>query len=195
MPALEAELKEKEDAIRAKDAEIAKLKEQIDLKPTPHHIPQQSSRVSSIREPRQPTWDRRDFDRIRAISDLNLRRLLLAYVSPGASIDQVRVVSRTEGSYHHVVFMELECGDHVAGYVVRIPAHGTKAQWQKEDAYLLDHEVRLMRYIKYNTDIPIPEVLMWDETRWNPIGAPYILMQTLPGKPAYQLWYEDSNGP
>jgi hypothetical protein len=54
------------------------------------------------------------------------------------------------------------------------------------------NEMDLVDHLLYNTKIPVPEVLTFDATLDNYIGAPYCLMERLPGKPAQQLWYEDT---
>jgi hypothetical protein len=40
-----------------------------------------------------------------------------------------------------------------------------------------------MRYLKVHSEIPVPSVYMHDSTTRNPFGAPYIVMDFLPGSP------------
>jgi aminoglycoside phosphotransferase (APT) family kinase protein len=140
--------------------------------------------------------DRQDWPKIRAISDETLCRTVAADIRRNGKrvpIAQVRVLSRTQGTYHHVVFMGVHNKDSIDEYVIRIPAHGTEDEWVEEDMIMLENEARLMRYIKLNTDIPIPEVIQWCSMVWNPLGAPYILMKKLEGKSAFSLWFTDEN--
>ena len=43
-------------------------------------------------------------------------------------------------------------------------------------------EIATMKYVKERTKIPIPEVYAYDLSSNNPIGAPYMLMNKLPGE-------------
>lgn len=142
--------------------------------------------------------DRRDWAKIRAISDLDLRRAARVFVKTPSgqrpTPDQLRVTGRTEGSYHQVIFMEIEAESQVQEFVIRIPAHGTEERWQRPDEDMLNDEAVLMKYIRHNTKVPVPKVLGRAFTVWNEIGAPFIIMEKLPGKQAYDLWYENSDG-
>jgi hypothetical protein len=139
--------------------------------------------------------DRQNWDQIRAICDLSLRKLVASHfrAPDGKPMDlgRIYVLCRTEGSYHHVVFMGLRTPEGLDEYVIRIPAHGTEEEWKDEDRIMLDNEARLMRYIKEHTDVPVPEIIDWEDTVWNTIGAPYIMMKKIPGRSAFSFWYMD----
>lgn len=49
-------------------------------------------------------------------------------------------------------------------------------------------EVTTLRFLHHTTDIPVPEVIAYDDTGKNEIGFEYILMERLPGVSAYKKW-------
>jgi hypothetical protein len=51
-------------------------------------------------------------------------------------------------------------------------------------------EVALMQFLFKKTKVPVPEIISFEAKLDSRIGAPYILMKRLPGKPAYVSWFE-----
>lgn len=49
-------------------------------------------------------------------------------------------------------------------------------------------EVATLRWIRRNTDVPVPEVVAFDDLSDNEIGFEWILMQLMPGTSAYYQW-------
>ncbi|KAK3358525.1 phosphotransferase enzyme family-domain-containing protein [Lasiosphaeria ovina] len=49
-------------------------------------------------------------------------------------------------------------------------------------------EVATLALVRRNTDIPVPLVVAFDDTSTNEIGFEWILMDIVPGKPAYYRW-------
>lgn len=49
-------------------------------------------------------------------------------------------------------------------------------------------EVTTLRFLRRMTNIPVPEVISFDDTSKNDIGFEYILMELLPGVSAYKKW-------
>lgn len=49
-------------------------------------------------------------------------------------------------------------------------------------------EVMTLQLVRQKTDIPVPEVIAFDDTADNEIGFEWILMEFLPGRPAYYRW-------
>jgi aminoglycoside phosphotransferase (APT) family kinase protein len=49
-------------------------------------------------------------------------------------------------------------------------------------------EVTTLCFLRRTTDIPVPEVIAFDDTGKNDIGFEYILMERLPGVSAYKKW-------
>ena len=45
-----------------------------------------------------------------------------------------------------------------------------------------------MRYVKEHSDIPVPGIFYSDLDPSNAVGAPYVLMETLHGKPLIEIW-------
>lgn len=61
-------------------------------------------------------------------------------------------------------------------------------------SWLLRPEVMTMQFIQKLTSIPIPEVYDYDETIFNEIGTPYIIMEFIEGYPVCEMWF-DLTGP
>lgn len=76
--------------------------------------------------------------------------------------------------------------------LIRLLQFSDQTQWiarinlrrSTNDLAKLRSEVDTMRLIKDRTDIPIPRVFAYEVNKENPIGAPYILMEFLPGNTA-----------
>lgn len=49
-------------------------------------------------------------------------------------------------------------------------------------------EVATLRWIRQNTNLPVPKVICYDDSDVNDIGFEWILKELMPGKPAYNLW-------
>lgn len=49
-------------------------------------------------------------------------------------------------------------------------------------------EVATLRWVREHTNIPVPKVIAFDDSRDNSIGFEWILMEFLPGVPAYRRW-------
>ncbi len=72
-----------------------------------------------------------------------------------------------------------------------MPAVGTQARWRLGDAHNMAAEAALMRYLFEHTNVPVPEVIASGEDLATTLGAPYILMKHVFGRPAYDIWYDD----
>ena len=79
-------------------------------------------------------------------------------------------------------------------WAARIPKHGTVAKFGAAQATSMRYELELLRLIREQTQIPVPEVYHYDLTSNNPLGAPFSLCTWLDGVPASNLWHDD-NGP
>lgn len=134
--------------------------------------------------------DRRDFEKIRSIPLEALQRLVLLHLPVDSNQARAcRITHRKEGSFHHCIFLAVTVnGTLYDKYVLRIPAHGTALKWEEADAYMLRQEALLMQHIRHHTECPIPEVVAFDETLGNAIGAPFILMKKIPGMSAEEMW-------
>lgn len=118
------------------------------------------------------------------------RHHFLVLVSNSPTPGRVFIRDRCEGGFHHVVTIDVGVGDPDM-YVVKVPAHGTPTRWQVGDAYNLRSEAETMMHVQHCTQVPIPKVINYDDTLDNEIRAPYILMEFVQGKPAYDVWYQD----
>ncbi|KXJ93453.1 phosphotransferase enzyme family-domain-containing protein [Microdochium bolleyi] len=49
-------------------------------------------------------------------------------------------------------------------------------------------EVATLRWVRRNTDIPVPGVIAFDDSNDNDIGFEWIIMQKMPGVPLYREW-------
>ncbi|KAI4610444.1 hypothetical protein J4E80_008208 [Alternaria sp. BMP 0032] len=142
-------------------------------------------------EPSGREFDRRNFKAIRGISRAALEEMTLDIVDPERMLSpgSCRVTRRTEGSFHHAVFLRIERDDEVPQeYVLKIPAHGTPKEWGINDRMMLECEAQLLKHIRHHTDCPVPEVVAYDGGLNNAIGAPYILMKKMQGMAATDLW-------
>lgn len=97
--------------------------------------------------------------------------------------------ARTEGSFNVVYIMKFMSGEKV---VVKIPACGRGRRWSADAAAEMRSQALTMKHIRHKCKIPIPEVLAFDETFNNEIGAPFILMTYIEGKPIYKAWWDES---
>ncbi|KAI4648697.1 uncharacterized protein J4E78_008760 [Alternaria triticimaculans] len=142
-------------------------------------------------EPSGREFDRRNFKAIRGISRAALEEMTLDLVDPERKLSpgSCRVRHRTEGSFHHAVFLKIDRDDGIPQeYVLKIPAHGTTKEWGMNDRMMLECEAQLLKHIRHHTDCPVPEVVAFDGGLNNAIGAPYILMKKIKGIAATDLW-------
>lgn len=49
-------------------------------------------------------------------------------------------------------------------------------------------EVATLRWVREHTDIPVPKVIAFEDSNDNDIGFEWILMEIMPGAPAYRRW-------
>ncbi|PFH45300.1 hypothetical protein AMATHDRAFT_44171 [Amanita thiersii Skay4041] len=75
-------------------------------------------------------------------------------------------------------------------WIARIPIHGVKESWSDRAAASMESQALTMRFIKQNTTIPIPEIIHYDTTLDNELGAPFVLMSWLDGKSVSSVWHD-----
>ncbi|KAF1966339.1 hypothetical protein BU23DRAFT_603640 [Bimuria novae-zelandiae CBS 107.79] len=145
--------------------------------------------------------ERKDWNSIRALPEekyVSLVRDSLLRESKDTLIHQCTVVGSRGGSFHHAVIVVVVCkrkGDRMnksERYVVRVPAHGVASLWRDEDKYMMRREVELLRLIHHHTKVPVPRVVDFcdDLDSLHGLGAPWILMEMLPGDSAVKVWYD-----
>jgi aminoglycoside phosphotransferase (APT) family kinase protein len=78
---------------------------------------------------------------------------------------------------------------------IRIPFFNGKGWYEGPVTRFLENEVATMNHLRQHTTIPIPEIIAWDPTATD-VGAPYILMELVPGLSVLDLWFkEDGHTP
>ena len=92
------------------------------------------------------------------------------------------------GSYNLAYRIVFEDG---AQWILKVPANGHHACFDRSAAEALALEAMTMKMIKQTTTIPIPTVHHFDASANNDIGCPYILMDFLRGKPVWQGWFDN----
>lgn len=97
------------------------------------------------------------------------------------------VEKRVEGAYNHAVILN----NGLTRTVVKVPVVGTEDRWKQEHGCIMRSEAHTMTHIKEKLhDFPIPEVLGFDETFENEIGAPYTVLSFMEGVSSDLLWYD-----
>lgn len=138
---------------------------------------------------------RADWEPLHSIPHSKFHQILAQHIEDNTDHGSTtyKFVGSFQGSFHYVRIYTLRSGPHAEPYVVKVPGVGTAARWQKQDAYMLRSEYGTMKLIRERTDCPIPEVLAYDDTLENALGAPFIIMKACPGVPANQIWFDPTN--
>lgn len=116
---------------------------------------------------------------------------LKAYVSMVLSRTCTRIERMTSGRNHEIFVLYFSALNGQG----RMMAHGEE-EWSciarvsiiPEIPEKLISEAATLRLIKSSTTIPVPEVYHTEFNVGNPVGAQFMLMQRLPGRPLYQDW-------
>ncbi|KAM0424956.1 hypothetical protein ACHAPT_009757 [Fusarium lateritium] len=96
-----------------------------------------------------------------------------------------RLVRRISGSYNIIHIVELGS----VRLVIRVPATGWGSGMTSTAAHAMESQAATMRLIRSKTTIPVPELYALDTTDNNEIGAPYLCMSFMPGKPVSEVWF------
>ena len=147
----------------------------------------------SVYDDGRPQAPRCDWKAIRAISDEQIKNLVQKHL---VAEGDLQITSRTCGTYHLVAFITpVDTTRSSKEWVIRIPAHGTASHWTPEDAYMLEREVQLVEHVRKNTEAPVPQIFAYSSDCINELGSPFMLMSKLPGKSAYEVWFEGPYSP
>ncbi|KAF2006476.1 kinase-like protein, partial [Amniculicola lignicola CBS 123094] len=133
---------------------------------------------------------RQDWAAIRAISDEAFVSVVSLYVDQTGLVRKCQLLRYEEGGFHRVAFVRITDDGVSQEYVVKVPATGTSRSWTDGDAHSLMCEAELMRLVHSRTTVPVPELIFYDTDLYNHLGAPFILMRAVTGKPAYTFWYD-----
>lgn len=96
-----------------------------------------------------------------------------------------RLAARISGSFNIVHIIELGS----VRLVIRVPATGWGSGMTSTAAHAMESQAATMRLIRSKTMIPVPEIYALDTTDNNEIGAPYLCMSFMPGKPVSEVWF------
>ncbi|OCL12238.1 hypothetical protein AOQ84DRAFT_373247 [Glonium stellatum] len=102
---------------------------------------------------------------------------------------QARVVRHAVGFNNRVFIVEYSDGWSIC---VRVPACGWGDHWSELHIRNFTSQACTMRYIRENTNLPMPEMLQIDETFNNALGAPFMIMTAVKGREANAIWFDDA---
>ncbi|KAI4916118.1 hypothetical protein J4E90_004564 [Alternaria incomplexa] len=136
--------------------------------------------------------DRADWEPLRALDHSSFQKTLWHHLNPSAEYcaDDYLFRGEFEGGYNLVRIYQVINSSNDGEYVVKIPCVGTAARWQKQDAYMMRSEFGTIKFIGERTKCPVPEVVAYDDTLDNTLGAPYILMKACTGRSASEVWHD-----
>lgn len=126
---------------------------------------------------------RGDWEPLNAIPEQAFRLALLDHLPADHAINTSSIccLEAIEDGNNFVRILEVESGPTTDRYVIKVPCVGTAARWMDSDAYMLRNDARTMLYIRKYTEIPCPEVIGFDDSLRNTLGAPYIIMRANKG--------------
>ena len=93
------------------------------------------------------------------------------------------------GSYHVVYTVDFNDG---VRWAFKVPVKGTRDKFDDFRANRLRSEALTMQLLKRETTIPLPEVYSFSASIDNELNCPFILMQFMPGKSVYEVWFDRS---
>ncbi|KAF2812903.1 uncharacterized protein BDZ99DRAFT_350188, partial [Mytilinidion resinicola] len=133
--------------------------------------------------------DPRYWGPIKNISNQALIDLTLTVLDPEKQLnaENFSILDQEEGTFHCVWIVETPNGQKV---IIKVPATGHADRWTPEDAVNMKSEALTMAHLSMHTNAPVPAILGFDCTFSNPIGAPYIMMGFVEGKPVHKVWYQ-----
>ncbi|KAI4610479.1 hypothetical protein J4E80_008243 [Alternaria sp. BMP 0032] len=136
--------------------------------------------------------DRADWEPLRALDHSNFQKTLWQHLNPSSEYceDDYLFCGEFEGGYNFVRIYRVSNSPNDGEYVVKIPCVGTAARWQKQDAYMMHSEFGTIKFIGERTKCPVPEVVAYNDTLDNTLGAPYILMKACTGRSASEVWHD-----
>ncbi|KAK0654013.1 hypothetical protein QBC41DRAFT_386787 [Cercophora samala] len=108
-------------------------------------------------------------------------------VWPDASPEEITVERLGGGSYNRIIGITRYArpGSEAIQYILRIP-------WWHDEKTSVENEVAPIRYLKQHTDIPSPDVVMYDKTANNILASPYVIQNRVPGHDLHRFLVGDS---
>ncbi|KAK3391237.1 phosphotransferase enzyme family-domain-containing protein [Podospora didyma] len=121
----------------------------------------------------EPRWTREpDIQQINKICRRHLR-----IPEEGAADNDCAVYFHTAGAYSKLYLVDTLRGRYMMRVSLPVDPHNKTRG-----------EVTTLQLVRRKTDIPVPAVIAFDDTSKNEIGFEWILMDLMPGKPAYYRW-------
>ncbi len=74
-------------------------------------------------------------------------------------------------------------------WIFKVPMTGYRGRFDDVAAQALESEAMIMRFIRRDTTIPVPEVYSYDTSLGNEVNCPFIMMEHLQGRPLHELWF------
>ncbi|KAK3307708.1 phosphotransferase enzyme family-domain-containing protein [Chaetomium strumarium] len=120
----------------------------------------------------EPRWTREPD--MRAVRRVCRRHLGIADDAPD---DALTVAFLTDGAFNKLYSIRSIRGQLVLRVSLPVdPRHKTRG------------EAAALQLVRRKTDIPVPRVLAFDDCRSNEVGFEWLLMERMPGTPAYYRW-------
>jgi aminoglycoside phosphotransferase (APT) family kinase protein len=134
--------------------------------------------------PSDDDLDSNVFGTLLSISETSI--IQLAAKVFGAQTSNAQVLRRVAGSYNLVHIVQLD----ELQLVIRVPATGWGDGLTDDAARALESQVTTLRLLEKETTIPVPRVFAFDVSCDNEIGAPYLCMSLVPGRPVIEAWFD-----
>ncbi|KAL4903637.1 hypothetical protein BDW74DRAFT_155878 [Aspergillus multicolor] len=91
---------------------------------------------------------------------------------------------------NHILF-EIEFTDG-ASWLLKVPSNGYPDNFDETSARELRSEALMLRLVKHETTIPVPEVYDFSDSCDNELGCPFILMEYVDGRNVIDAWFDKS---
>jgi len=97
------------------------------------------------------------------------------------------LATRLNGGYNLIYIVQF---DDEVKHVIRVPAVGWGSRWTEYASDAFKSQGLTMRFIKEHTTFPVPEIYDFDTSQRNIIGAPYMVMNFIPGHTMMSTWFD-----
>lgn len=137
-----------------------------------------SSEDGALRHGTDNSWGQNEYPRL----DLNLDALkhVADFYIPGRHGRCTNVVALTRGTYHEIKVLEFEDRWSCIARFTR----------NKELLDKAESELATTEHARKHTNIPVPQLYFVNFNEHHAVGAPFVLMERMPGVHLYQIWDE-----
>jgi len=96
----------------------------------------------------------------------------------GASPNEIAIERMAGGGFNRIIGISRAIGsqEEKIQYVLRVP---------RFEAAQLDREIAVLQFMRRYSELPVPEVVRFDETSNNMLGSPYMVQKRIPGLDLY----------